>query len=80
MKETHVEPESPLKLTVTCTAPGFGVICPDRVTELPRVNELEDIVNEIALVARKSAVNVWGEFIDTEYDAALPTFVPSKFQ
>jgi len=39
---TQVVPESRLKLIVTRTAPGFGEIEPDKVTEEPRAIEFGD--------------------------------------
>ena len=39
---SHVAPESRLKLMVTGTAPGFGDIDPDSVTEEPTAIELGD--------------------------------------
>jgi hypothetical protein len=38
----QVVPESRLKLIVTATAPGFGEIDPDKVTEDPTATEFGD--------------------------------------
>jgi hypothetical protein len=63
MNATHVEPESILRLSVTCTELGFGVIDPLRPTEESIEIEDEDAVSDIDVILRKFAVSVIGPFI-----------------
>jgi hypothetical protein len=61
-----VEPESKLKLNVTCTAPGFGVIDPLKPTAEPTAIEEGDLVSEIEVDKKKFAVSVTGPFMVTD--------------
>jgi len=60
MKEAHVEPESPLKLNVTCTAPGFGVIDPLNPTKEPIRIKDGETASDIEVDVRKFAISVIG--------------------
>lgn len=51
-------PESALKLMVTITAPGFGEMEPDNVTEEPTVMGLEDVDNVILVDGLVNVVRV----------------------
>jgi hypothetical protein len=63
MNEAHVNPESLLRLNVTCTMPGFGLIKPDNTTGDPRLIELgfeaiEIVVGGLVKVVRVTEVEV----------------------
>jgi len=58
MNEVHVEPESLLKLNVTCTAPGFGLIEPDKTTGDPKLIELGIEAIEIVVCGLVKVVRV----------------------
>ena len=63
MNEAHVEPESLLKLNVTWTTPGFGLIEPDNSTGDPKLVELgveaiEIVVGGLVKVVRVIEVEV----------------------
>ena len=63
MKEAHVEPESRLKLSVTCTAPGVGAI--DPLNPTGELTEIGDVgaTSDIDVDLRKFAVSVIGPLI-----------------
>jgi hypothetical protein len=54
----QVDPESRLRLIVTATAPGFGVIEPDNATEEPRDSELGFREREMEVDGRVNVVKV----------------------
>ena len=55
---TQVVPESRLKLIVTSTAPGFGEIEPDKVTEDPTAIELDEVESVMLVDGRVNVVKV----------------------